>query len=360
MTRRAWTLPRASVAIAALVCLALSTQFLFQRGVYRDWSTSEIAGAWLRGFADRAVIAAAILLALALAGRVPASHGVPRMLLFWCGVLAGAAMGEWAALWLQWGAWPTASYETVLLRALRWLPLGVVAGAIVLHRQRTSEIAARLHDAEVARLQLEQQTAATQLQVLQSQIEPHFLFNTLATIRRLHQTDPARGRATLADFIHYMKSALPEMRARETTLGREVDLIAAYLDVLRVRMGDRLDFEIDVPAVLRDRPIPPLALATLVENAIKHGLGDLPEGGKLSIAASIEADSLVVRVADTGVGLTTSGGTGMGLANLRARLRGLYGAAGALTLAPNDPRGLVATLRIPASGSGLRDDRDAA
>ncbi len=97
-----------------------------------------------------------------------------------------------------------------------------------------------------------------------------------------------------------------------------------------------------------------------MENAIKHGLGDLPEGGKLSIAASIEADSLVVRIADTGVGLTTSGGTGMGLANLRVRLRGLYGEAGSLTLAPNDPRGLAATLRMPASGCALGDDRGAA
>jgi LytS/YehU family sensor histidine kinase len=266
-------------------------------------------------------------------------------------VLLGAFLGEWLVLWRQWGAWPVVPYEVVLLRALRWLPIGLVSGAIILVRQRARETAAQLHESAVTRLQLDRQRVATELQVLQSQIEPHFLFNTLATIRRLYQTDLARGRSTLSDFIHYLKSALPEMRSSETTLGREVDLIGAYLDVLRVRMGDRLEFEIDVPPSLRDHLIPPLSLATLVENSIKHGLGALPQGGKVFVHAWVDGNALVVRVTDTGVGIRASGGTGTGLANLRVRLRGLYGDAGQLVLAPNDPRGLVATLFIPAHGT---------
>jgi LytS/YehU family sensor histidine kinase len=169
-----------------------------------------------------------------------------------------------------------------------------------------------------------------------------------------------RGRETLADFVHYLRCALPEMRANETTLGREVDLITAYLDVLRVRMGSRLDFAIDVELRLRKHRIPPLSLATLVENAVKHGLGGLPEGGRLAIGAWLEDDSLVLRVADTGTGLTASHGTGMGLTNLRVRLRGLYGEAGTLVLSPNEPRGLVATLRIPARSVQPSTTRDAA
>jgi LytS/YehU family sensor histidine kinase len=234
-----------------------------------------------------------------------------------------------------------------------------VSGAILVFRQRASEIGAQLHETEVTRLRLEQQRVALQLQILQSQIEPHFLFNTLATVRRLHQTDPARGRATLADFMQYLEAALPEMRASEISLGREVDLITAYIDVLRVRMGARLEVEIDVAPALREHRIPPLSLATLVENAIKHGLSDLPEGGKLSIRGWIERDQLMVRVEDTGAGLRGSGGSGTGLANLRTRLRGLYGEAGALVLTPNKPRGLAATLRIPTSRAALESSHDA-
>jgi LytS/YehU family sensor histidine kinase len=251
-------------------------------------------------------------------------------------------------------------FATVLGRTWRWVPIGAVTGAIILFRQRTRELDARIHESDVTRLTLEQQRVELQLQVLQSQIEPHFLFNTLATIRRLHQTDPARGRETLAGFIHYLRCALPEMRASETTLGREVDLIAAYLDVLRVRMGRRLDFSIDVAPGLRDYRIPPLSLATLVENAVKHGLGSLPEGGKLAIGASLEGGSLVLRVADTGTGLTASHGTGMGLTNLRVRLRSLYGEAGTLVLSSNEPRGLAATLRIPARPADRSATHDAA
>jgi signal transduction histidine kinase len=351
MSQRAWSLPRGTVAIAAFICFAQSTQMLFQRTLYRDWSATEIAGAWLVGFGDLATIAASVLLALMLGGRVRTRHAYLRAVLFATAVLFGAVVGEWLVLWRQWGAWPVVPHEVVLLRAFRWLPIGLVSGAIILVRQRARETAARLHESEVTRLQLEQQRVATELQVLQSQIEPHFLFNTLATIRRLYQTDLARGRSTLADFIHYLKSALPEMRASETTLGREVDLIVAYLDVLRVRMGNRLEFEIDVAPSLRGHLIPPLSLATLVENSIKHGLGPLPEGGRVSVCAWVDGNALLVRVTDTGVGIRASGGTGTGLANLRVRLRGLYGDAGQLMLGPNDPRGLVATLSLPVHGT---------
>ena len=355
MSQSAWRLPRGSAAFAALICVAQSTQLLFQRALYRDWSVAEIAGAWLVGFGDLATIGAVVLVALMLGGRVPARRLPLRAALFALTVLVGAFLGEWLVLWRQWGVWPVVPYEVVLLRALRWLPIGLVSGAIILVRHRARETAARLHESEVTRLQLDQQRVATELQVLQSQIEPHFLFNTLATIRRLYQTDLARGRSTLADFIHYLKSALPEMRASETTLGREVDLIAAYLDVLRVRMGIRLEYEIDVAPALRDQRIPPLSLATLVENSIKHGLSALPEGGKVSVRAWIDGDELVVRVTDTGLGIRASGGTGTGLANLRVRLRGLYGEAGQLVLTRNDPRGLAATLSIPALGTHGRE-----
>jgi signal transduction histidine kinase len=348
MKQRAWIVPRAGVVFAALICFTLSTQFFFQRMLWERWPAGEIAAAWLLNLRDYAVIAAAILLALVLAGALPLRRFAPRVLLFGAALLTGAALGEWAVLWLLWRAWPTVDVATVLQQSLRWLPIGAVTGAIVLFRQRTRELDLRIHETDVARLRVEQQRVELQLQLLQSQIEPHFLFNTLATIRRLHQTDPMRGRETLAGFVHYLRSALPEMRESETSLGREIDLITAYLDVLKVRMGKRLDFSIDVASELREHRIPPFSLATLVENAVKHGLASLPEGGHLAIRAWIEGASLVLRVADTGTGLTASQGTGMGLTNLRVRLRSLYGDLGTLALSANEPRGLAATLRIPA------------
>jgi LytS/YehU family sensor histidine kinase len=119
--------------------------------------------------------------------------------------------------------------------------------------------------------------------------------------------------------------------------------------VLGVRMGDRLRVDIDVAPELQERRIPPLSLATLVENSIKHGLSSLPEGGTISICAWLVGDRLNVRVADTGVGLTASAGSGLGLSNLRMRLRTLYGDAGGLQIAPNEPRGFAATLQVPSA-----------
>jgi hypothetical protein len=354
-TQRAWNVPPASAAFAAVACLALSTQFLFQRTLYQEWSWAAIASAWLRSFAELVAVVAAILLALWLAGRMPIRRTPLKLLAFGAALFAGAYAGEWVVLWMQWGEWPTAHYTAILPRALRWLPIGAVAGAVMLLRARNTDLATRLHESELSRLQLDRQQLAAQVQLLQSQIEPHFLFNTIATIRRLQHTDPTRGQETLSGFIHYLRSSLPGMRSTETTLGRELALIGAYLDVLGVRMGDRLRVEIDVAPELHERRIPPLSLATLVENSIKHGLGSLPEGGTISIRAWLAGDLLNVRVADTGVGLTGSAGSGIGLANLRLRLRSLYGEAGVLQVSSNEPRGVAATLRVPSARIG--DDR---
>jgi signal transduction histidine kinase len=337
-----------SVPLAALVCLGLSAQLLFQRELYAEAGALEIILTWLRGVRDVALIAASILAALFATSRVPARYRWQRAALFVVAIFAGAAVGEALVLCVRWGEWSPAFIDAAVTRAWRWAPISGLAAAILVLRQRASRTAAALHQNEITRMQLERQRTLVRLQILQSQIEPHFLFNTLATIRRLYQTDPARGRKTLSQFIHYIRFALPGMRASETTLGNELELITAYLDVLRVRMGTRLEVEIDVPAALRTRRIPPLSLATLVENAVKHGLEALPEGGRLSIRASIERDRLILCVADTGQGMTAAaGGTGMGLANLRMRLRALYGQDAELVLAPNRPRGLAATVHIP-------------
>jgi len=156
----------------------------------------------------------------------------------------------------------------------------------------------------------------------------------------------------LGNFVAYLRAALPQMRQDETTLKQEVDLARAYLEVLQVRMGKRLHVRMDIPDEFAAVPFPPLALSTLTENAIKHGLNPLPEGGAIEITARAEDGSLKVSVADTGAGLQRNSGTGAGLANLRARLAALYGEAGTLAFEANLPRGIRATIMVPLGGAG--------
>jgi len=337
---------RLGAALAAPICLALSTQFLFQPSLYEHWSATEIAVAWVQELAHLAAVAFAIVVAIHVAGRIRMRGTVPRLASFAFAAAVGAFCGEWMVLWVRWHA-PPSSVEGVMVMALRWLPLAAICGVIAFSRARSRGNELRLHQLEVDRRQLERKAIDSELGVLQAQVEPHFLFNTLATIRRLQKVDPAKGRETLSGFLRYLQFALPAMRSRWVALETEVELVSAYLDVLQVRMGSRLRVEIDVPAELRHLPIPPLSLATLVENAIKHGLASLPEGGCVTVRAQRDARYLVLTVADTGQGFVKAEGAGSGLANLRMRLRGLYDGAASLLLAPNEPRGFRAIVRMP-------------
>ena len=183
---------------------------------------------------------------------------------------------------------------------------------------------------------------------MQAQVEPHFLFNTLAHVKRLYKTDPELARRMLDRFCEYLQPALPQMRNGSATLGTELALTEAYLEVQKIRMGDRLAVEIAVPDAARDQPFPSMMLSSLVENAIKHGLNPLAEGGVVRVSAEWSQQTLRVTVADSGRGFSASRGTGIGLANIRSRLTALYGTAARFTLAPNIPRGIRATIEIPA------------
>ncbi|WP_218508250.1 sensor histidine kinase [Variovorax sp. dw_308] len=225
--------------------------------------------------------------------------------------------------------------------------LALLVGVLGEYRWASLRAAAALHEAELNRVRLESELAAGRLQVLQAQIEPHFLFNSLANVRRLLRTDGRAGRAMLVDLMLYLESALPRMRGDSSTLAREAELIRAFLAVHQVRMGARLQFHIDVPHALGRHIVPPMMLLTLIENALKHGLSPLAEGGSISIVATEANDMLVLQVADTGHGLVPGSGGGTGLANIRARLRAMYGAAAGLSLQLNQPRGVVAQIHFP-------------
>ena len=220
----------------------------------------------------------------------------------------------------------------------------VTGYAYYLHARAAAEAADAAH---VRRAALQKQQLETRMRLLHAQIEPHFLFNTLSNVRRLCQNDAVAGRAMLAQLTRYFRAALPRMRGEHATLGDEVELAAAYLGVQKVRMGSRLAVTIDVPAELQAARVPAMMLATLIENAIKHGIGPLTEGGEIRIAAERSGDTLVVSVGDTGRGFAGASGSGVGLANIRARLAALYGERAALEIAANSPRGVVARILLP-------------
>jgi signal transduction histidine kinase len=234
--------------------------------------------------------------------------------------------------------------------------LGALFAAVYAYYRNESSDAAALQQAELDQAALDAQMDEARLQVLQAQIEPHFLFNTLAHVKFLYQTDPQAAREMLENLMSYFTIALPQMRERDSTVEREATLVEAYLNIQRIRMGRRLSFEISLPDALLGAHLPPMMLLTLVENAIKHGLGPLPEGGFIRIDAKADAGALHVQVADTGCGFISTSGTGTGLANIRARLTAAYGKRGRLALKPNAPRGVTAGITIPLTVAVTQDE----
>ncbi len=202
----------------------------------------------------------------------------------------------------------------------------------------------------ITRLSSEKEALETNLRLLQAQIEPHFLFNTLSNVLSLIDTDPGKGKAMLSDLIRYLRTSLSRTLHATTTLGQEMEMIRAYLSIQQVRMGERLGFAIDLPEALAECPLPPMLLQPLVENAIKHGLEPRVEGGKVSVEVS-ERDHMVrIAISDTGEGFSTRGETGIGLANVRERIRLIYGDRGRLLLEENSPHGVRAIVEVPESG----------
>jgi signal transduction histidine kinase len=239
----------------------------------------------------------------------------------------------------------------ILLVFSSWLGSSAILVAAYVYYLRAERAQDEARGAELRSGALETQQLATRLRLLQAQVEPHFLFNTLSNARRLCQSDAASGRAMLAQLTRYLRGALPRMRENETSLAEEIELVEAYLGLQKIRMGARLETSIEAPAPLLGARVPPMMLATLVENAIKHGIAPLAEGGSIRVKVERGGDALRLSVADTGRGLSASSGAGVGLANIRARLAALYGNRAALELQANAPRGVAAIITLPITPS---------
>lgn len=221
----------------------------------------------------------------------------------------------------------------------------VTLGAVV--RERESQARAQALQFAVERGDLERQALDARLALLTAQIEPHFLFNTLANVQALVQSGSPRAAPVLGSLIAYLRAALPRLKdSPQATLADELDLVRAYLDLMHLRMPDRLDYSVDVDPALGTLRFPPMALLTLVENAIRHGIDPGEQGGRVDIGGAREVGGRRVRlwVADTGIGLRHGVAPGTGLANLRARLQGAFGPTADLVLEANPPHGVRAEL----------------
>jgi hypothetical protein len=207
------------------------------------------------------------------------------------------------------------------------------------HVRELSALEGRVHEADL------------RLGVLQAQVEPHFLFNTLASVRALVRQDPAQAEATLDALVDFLRATIPKLRddrRLHATLGQQLDICGSYLALMQVRMGGRLAYAVLADDALRALPFPPSLLITLVENAIKHGIEPRPGPGRIEVEASRDGDVLRVQVRDDGAGLQPGLSTGVGLANVREHLAARYGARAGFALAPAaGGRGVCAEIRVP-------------
>jgi len=221
----------------------------------------------------------------------------------------------------------------------------IVAGCTFRSAARTATSTLMRYEAEAVTRDADVKRA--RLELLRAQIEPHFLFNTLATVRTLVRVDAAAAAEMVDNLTRYLSEALPKMRHDESSLAEELGLIDAYLRMHQVRMGARLSYELLLPEALASARVPTMVLLTLVENALKHGVGPAREGGSIRVSVERERETLVLKVTDSGKGLSVTEGHGTGLANIRRRLATLYGERAVLSLTRLVPHGMTATVLIP-------------
>jgi signal transduction histidine kinase len=226
------------------------------------------------------------------------------------------------------------------------LSLCISAVLAFIWRRRMNELTGQIDLAEERERASAAERAAAEasLRALQAQIEPHFLFNTLANVTGLIHTQPDKAKQMLEQFIAYLRATLAATRDHETTIAADFETMKTFLSILQIRMGDRLKVRFDLPDDLRDISVPPMLLQPLVENAIKHGLEPKMDGGEVALSAKRAGNKIAITVADTGLGFQNSTSNGIGLKNVRERVKQLYGDAGSVSIEENQPCGTRITI----------------
>jgi len=254
--------------------------------------------------------------------------------------------------------------RTMHARTINTVPLSMLAvwwilGSMLIKITYKGRMQAEVKAAEATETaeaeSLRRQVLEARMAMMQAQVEPHFLFNTLASIDHLIEFDPKRASQMQRNLISLLRASMPSMRSTDSglrPLDLELAVVRPYLEILKVRMEERLTTEIDVPDGLLSAEFPPMMIQTLVENSIKHGLEPKAEGGHLSVKAEIRHGKLAVTISDTGLGFEAAAqgsthGTGVGLANIRERLALLFGNKASLTIANNPIGGTIVTITVP-------------
>lgn len=237
---------------------------------------------------------------------------------------------------------------------LRVVAISIIFGLIITYffysRQQLSASTELISAERIKRLASEKQLLQADLKRLQAQIEPHFLFNTLSNIVSLMESDPPRAKQMQLDLIQYLRTSLRQSRDHTTTLDKEIALLSAYLDIYKIRMGQRLSYRIDISPPLGNCLFAPMLLQPLVENAVIHGLEPKIEGGWIHLSAKQSGDWLKIAVSDNGIGMGAGKPPGVGLTNVRERLECLFEPPGCLSIEPRSPRGVRVVVEIPLNG----------
>jgi signal transduction histidine kinase len=222
---------------------------------------------------------------------------------------------------------------------------------IVNDRRRAQRARDRTHAAELERIAAEKRSIESDLQAMQARVEPQFLFNTLAQVRALYREDAARGERMLDELIAYLRAAMPKMRDTVSTLGQELEFVRAYLAIVKLRLGDRLDFSIEASPGDADARMPPMMLLPLVDHAVAHGIAESRAGGAIRIRSAVRGRTVRLEIDDSGAGLLP-GAEGEGVAAIRQRLSSLYGGAAGLAFRRGDDDTTTAVLQFPLEGAG--------
>ena len=279
---------------------------------------------------------------------------IPRWVLQLLGIVVVVPLAALFAYWLTTGGDPrfdeeekrVVGYMMLTFMGVFFAPW-IALGALLRQREAFARTQALAFDLE--RSELERKALDARLRLLQAQVAPHFLFNTLANVQALVDAGSPQASAVLQSLIAYLRAAVPRLDQPSTTMGQELELVQAYLDVMQMRMPDRLTYALQVDAGARPVECPPMTLLTLVENAVRHGIDPGEEGGHIDVQVALQSGRCRVRVLDTGVGLQSSAsGLGTGLSTLKERLALAFHGDVQLRLTGREPHGVAAELDFPA------------
>jgi sensor histidine kinase YesM len=344
---------RGRLLLVATVSIGYAAELLFQPDVFNAYTLLAIGRAAGSVFLECALAGVAMVATVGWVER----HAARRSVLYASQLAAAAVLGSFVgiAIWSALLQQPVSAEAMPFLlgEVLRLATLGAFLSLVHGLGQRIRATRAREQELALEAESLRAETELSQLRLLEAQIEPHFLFNTIANVRRTWRVDEALGRRMHDNAIRCLEASLPKVRATQSLLADEIDLTRAYLELFALRMGPRLRYTIDMPATLARWPFPRMALLTLVENSIKHGLMPSDDGGTIAVAAALDNGDLLVRVVDDGIGFggADTSGSGIGLINIRSRLAAEYGRRARLEISSAAIGGVVASIRIPAHTS---------